>query len=67
MALARTLSTKPDLILLDEPFSSLDDSTKHESIQLVQRIFEKWQISIIFVTHSNYEATSLAHEIITIG
>ncbi|MFD3221083.1 ATP-binding cassette domain-containing protein [Staphylococcus saprophyticus] len=67
VALARTLSTKPDLILLDEPFSSLDDSTKHESIQLVQRIFEKWQIPIIFVTHSNYEATSLAHEIITIG
>ncbi|PHK50241.1 ATP-binding cassette domain-containing protein [Staphylococcus edaphicus] len=67
VALARTLSTRPDLILLDEPFSSLDDSTKDESIQLVRHIFEKWKIPIIFVTHSNYEAASLAHEVINIG
>ena len=67
VALARSLSTKPDLILLDEPFSSLDDVTKDESIALVQKIFDEWKIPIIFVTHSNYEATSLAHEIITIG
>lgn len=66
VALARALSTRPDLILLDEPFSSLDDTTKEESIELVKRIFEQWQIPIIFVTHSNYEATSLAHEVINI-
>lgn len=66
VALARTLSTRPDLILLDEPFSSLDDTTKDESIQLVKRIFEEWQIPIIFVTHSKYEAEALAHEVINI-
>jgi len=66
VALARTLSTKQDLILLDEPFSSLDDTTKEESISLVKRIFKLWQIPIIFVTHSNYEAARLAHEVINI-
>lgn len=66
VALARALSTRPDLILLDEPFSSLDDTTKAESMQLVKHIFEQWQIPIIFVTHSNYEATALAHEVINI-
>lgn len=66
VALARTLSTKPDLILLDEPFSSLDDTTKEESISLIKRIFKLWQIPIIFVTHSNYEAARLAHEVINI-
>ncbi|KRG08112.1 molybdenum ABC transporter ATP-binding protein [Staphylococcus sp. NAM3COL9] len=66
VALARTLSTRPDLILLDEPFSSLDDATKDESIYLVKRIFKEWKIPIIFVTHSNYEAESLAHEVINI-
>lgn len=67
VALARTLSTKPDLMLLDEPFSSLDDVTKEESILLVKRIFKLWNIPIIFVTHSQYEAEILAHEIINIG
>lgn len=67
VALARSLSTKPDLLLLDEPFSSLDDTTKEESIALVQRIFDEWHIPIIFVTHSNYEAQKMAHEIIKIG
>ena len=66
VALARALSTKPDLILLDEPFSSLDDKTKNEGIKLILKIFEAWQIPIIFVTHSNYEAQQMAHEIITI-
>ena len=67
VALARTLSTKPDLILLDEPFSSLDDYTKDESIKIVNNVFKEWQIPIIFVTHSNYEAEQLAQEIITFG
>lgn len=67
VALARSLSTKPDLILLDEPFSSLDDATKDESIALVQKIFDEWKIPIIFVTHSNYEAEKMAHEIVNIG
>ncbi len=67
VALARTLSTKPDLILLDEPFSSLDDYTKDESIKIVNNVFKEWQIPIIFVTHSNYEAEQLAHEIIIFG
>ncbi|UDI77692.1 ATP-binding cassette domain-containing protein [Staphylococcus taiwanensis] len=67
VALARTLSTKPDLILLDEPFSSLDDATRDEGIKLIKRIFKEWKIPIIFVTHSNFEAEILADKIIKIG
>ena len=38
-----------------------------KSIELVQKIFNEWKIPIIFVTHSNYEAEKMAHEIINIG
>lgn len=67
VALARTLSTKPDLILLDEPFSSLDENTRDEGIKLIKRIFKDWKIPIIFVTHSNFEAEVLADRIVKIG
>ncbi|PNZ69157.1 ATP-binding cassette domain-containing protein [Staphylococcus croceilyticus] len=66
VALARTLSTKPDLVLLDEPFSSLDENTRDEGIKLVKRVFKEWKIPIIFVTHSNFEAEVLADRIVKI-
>ncbi|PTK54510.1 molybdenum ABC transporter ATP-binding protein, partial [Staphylococcus nepalensis] len=67
VALARALSRRPDLLLLDVQFSSLDDATKEESMRLVKRLFDEWQIPIIFVTHSNYEAEQFADEIITLS
>ncbi|MCG3402506.1 ATP-binding cassette domain-containing protein [Staphylococcus massiliensis] len=66
VSLARALSTKPNLLLLDEPFSSLDDESREEGIQLIQEIYRSWQIPIIFVTHSSYEAERLADHIIRI-
>ena len=58
VALARSLSTKPDLILLDEPFSSLDDATKDESIALVQRYLMSGRY-LLFCYNSNYEAKKM--------
>ncbi|ARJ50429.1 ATP-binding cassette domain-containing protein [Staphylococcus lutrae] len=66
VALVRALSTKPDLLLLDEPFSSLDEETRRESMHLVKGIFEEWKIPVIFVTHSKWEAEMLADEVIVL-
>ena len=67
VALCRVLSVKPNLLLLDEPFSSLDDETKDEGMALVKSIFKTWQISIILVSHSKKEVQILADEVIEIS
>ncbi|UXV30146.1 ATP-binding cassette domain-containing protein [Mammaliicoccus sciuri] len=67
VALSRVLSVKPNLLLLDEPFSSLDDETKDEGMALVKSIFKTWQIPIILVSHSKKEVQILADEVIEIS
>ncbi|MCJ0967369.1 ATP-binding cassette domain-containing protein [Mammaliicoccus sciuri] len=67
VALCRVLSVKPNLLLLDEPFSSLDDETKDEGMALVKYIFKTWQIPIILVSHSKKEVQILADEVIEIS
>ncbi|RIN99769.1 ATP-binding cassette domain-containing protein [Mammaliicoccus sciuri] len=67
VALCRVLSVKPNLLLLDEPFSSLDDETKDEGMALLKSIFKTWQIPIILVSHSKKEVQILADEVIEIN
>lgn len=63
VALARALATKPDLLLLDEPFSALDENTKKRAHMELIRIQSLWSIPIILVTHQHDEALKLAHTI----
>ena len=60
VALARALSIEPEILLLDEPFSSLDPATKQKLYVLIKEINKEHACTIVFVTHDFYEAQKLA-------
>ena len=55
-SLARSLVTKPDLLLLDEPLSNVDQSFKEEIQEKLKKILKNSKITTIIVTHDSYEA-----------
>lgn len=66
VALTRALATEPEALLLDEPFSALDEKTRSKAHEELLAIQEKWQIPIILVTHHLAEAKKLAKRILYI-
>ncbi|ASN03814.1 sulfate/molybdate ABC transporter ATP-binding protein [Virgibacillus necropolis] len=64
VALIRALAMKPDALLLDEPFSSLDEKTRIECQDELIRLHNTWNIPIIMVTHNYDEATKVGNRII---
>lgn len=66
-ALARSLARQPEILLLDEPFSALDEITRGEMQTLLQQITARHLASAILVTHDIDEALILADRILLIG
>lgn len=60
VALGRALSFHPSILLLDEPLSALDESTRHEMHALLRRVREATGVTTLHVTHSVEEAEALA-------
>lgn len=56
VALARALAPRPVLVLMDEPFSSLDADLRMEMREHVRRILKSMQATVVFVTHDQEEA-----------
>ncbi len=63
VSLARSLATSPKLLLLDEPFSSLDKSHRDQLVKEVREILKKANVTSILVTHDESEAYAFADKI----
>lgn len=64
VALARALAGKPELLLLDEPLSALDDPTRERLRGLVRDVVASHRVPALFVTHDRDEAIELADSLV---
>lgn len=60
LALARALAARPDLLIMDEPFASLDAETARQMIELTATLVRQHTMTTLVVTHSPAEATAIA-------
>jgi ABC-type sulfate/molybdate transport systems ATPase subunit len=63
VALARALAAEPDILLLDEPFSALDEHLKNQMIKEMQESLKEFQGNTLYVTHNMEEAYRLCSRI----
>jgi molybdate transport system ATP-binding protein len=66
VALARALAARPPVLLLDEPLSALDSTTRREAIGELRSVFAVAATPVVLVTHSFEEAAALAGELVVI-
>ncbi|MDR0366559.1 MAG: ArgE/DapE family deacylase [Bifidobacteriaceae bacterium] len=65
VALARSLSYRPSILLMDEPFGALDALTRREMQELLIGIWESHRMTLLFVTHDIEEAVFLSDRVVT--
>lgn len=64
VSLARALGAAPDLLILDEPFASLDEATADEMLDLTSRLLDGHETAALLVTHRRHEAERLGARIV---
>ncbi|HSC73326.1 MAG TPA: ABC transporter ATP-binding protein [Gaiellaceae bacterium] len=66
VAIARALAYQPSVLLMDEPFASVDAQTRGDLEDLVLRVREQYGITILFVTHDIDESVYLADRVVVL-
>jgi len=67
VSIARALATKPNLLLMDEPFGALDEFTRNKLDADLIKLWWERKLTTVFVTHSIYEAVFLSTRIIVMA
>lgn len=66
-SIARAMITEPNLLLMDEPFGALDEMTRNKLNDDVLKLWEEKGWTIVFVTHSVYEAVYLSSRVVVMA
>jgi NitT/TauT family transport system ATP-binding protein len=66
VAIARALAYQPEILLMDEPFASVDAQTRGDLEDLVLRVREQYGVTVLFVTHDIDESVYMADRIIVL-
>jgi NitT/TauT family transport system ATP-binding protein len=66
VAIARALAYRPELLLMDEPFASVDAQTRADLEDLVLRVWEAYGVTVLFVTHDIDEAVYLGGRVLVL-
>ena len=64
VAISRSLVLKPKILLMDEPLANLDVKLKRKILEYIKSLKEKFDLTIVYVTHDHREAFSIADKII---
>lgn len=67
IAIGRALLSSPNILLMDEPLSALDQARKEEILNYLKAIPERFNIPILYVTHNVREASVLSHSFIAVN
>ena len=67
VSIARALAAAPSVLLMDEPFAALDEVLRFQMNELILDLRDSNQFSVLFVTHSLYEAAYLSDKIAVMG
>ncbi|MGH2946406.1 MAG: ABC transporter ATP-binding protein [Solirubrobacteraceae bacterium] len=67
VAIARALAYQPEILLMDEPFASVDAQTRGDLEDLILQVREQYGVTVLFVTHDIDESVYLADRIVVLG
>ncbi|MGE9008009.1 ABC transporter ATP-binding protein [Leptospira interrogans] len=67
VSLARALVTRPDILLMDEPFAALDEITRFRLNNDLLELWRKLNMTVVFVTHSVFESVYLSQRVVVMS
>ncbi len=67
LSLARAFAARPDFLIMDEPFASLDPERASSMIELTRKLLQQHGVAALFVTHSKHEAARLSTRILQLS